>query len=130
MPEPFVGEVRVFAGNFAPAGWAFCNGQLLQISTNTALFSLLGTNYGGNGLSSFALPDLRGRLPIHPGQGPGLSLRTLGELGGSETQTLTTSQIPSHAHTMGASTANGVSDSPAGNVPASREFSNGRMRKL
>jgi len=118
MPSPFVGEVRAFAGNFAPLGWALCNGQLLSISQNTALFSLLGTTYGGNGQTTFALPDLRGRVPIQPGQGPGLSDRQLGEVGGAENQTLTPAQIPAHGHGFAASTANGLSDSPTGGVPA------------
>src|ERR671935_1303851 len=82
MADPFVAEIRIFPFNFAPKGWAFCNGQLLPLSQNTALFSLLGTTYGGNGLSNFALPDLQGRAPMHPGQGPGLSLHDLGETGG------------------------------------------------
>jgi microcystin-dependent protein len=114
----FVGEVRVFAGNFPPSGWAFCNGQLLPISQNTALFSLLGTYYGGDGLSTFALPDLRGRVPIHPGQGPGLTHRTLGETGGTETHVLTMAEMPAHTHTVAASSANGAADSPAGRVMA------------
>jgi len=118
MSQPFVGEVRIFAGNFAPLGWALCNGQILAIAQNTALFSLLGTTYGGNGQSTFALPDLRGRVPIQPGQGPGLSSRDLGESGGTESETLLTSEIPSHTHALGVSTANGVSDSPTGRVPA------------
>ena len=100
MADAFVAEIRIFAGNFAPRGWAFCNGQLLPISQNTALFSLLGTTYGGDGKSTFALPDLQGRLPMHPGQGPGLSLHDLGETGGSETVTLLQSEIPSHTHTL------------------------------
>lgn len=118
MPEPFLGEIQIFAGNFAPVGWAFCNGQVLPISQNTALFSLLGTTYGGNGQSTFALPDLRGCVPIQPGQGPGLSMRMLGERGGVERVTLGTSQMPSHAHTLGASAGNGTSDAAAGNVAA------------
>lgn len=114
----FVGEVRAFAGTFAPNGWAFCNGQLLPISQNTALFSLLGTTYGGDGMSTFALPDLRGRVPIHPGQGPGLTNRVLGEVGGSETHALTTAEIPPHTHTVAASSANGAADNPAGRLMA------------
>lgn len=100
MADPFVAEIRIFPFNFAPKGWAFCDGQLLPLSQNTALFSLLGTTYGGNGKSNFALPDLQGRAPMHPGQGPGLSLHDLGETGGSETVTLLESEIPSHAHTL------------------------------
>jgi microcystin-dependent protein len=96
--DPFVAEIRIFPFNFAPKGWAWCDGQLLPLSQNTALFSLLGTTYGGNGKSNFALPDLQGAAPMHPGQGPGLSLHDLGETGGSETVTLLESEIPSHSH--------------------------------
>ena len=103
MADPFVAEIRVFPFNFAPKGWAWCDGQLLPLSQNTALFSLLGTTYGGNGKSNFALPDLQGRAPMHPGQGPGLSLHDLGETGGSETVSLLESEIPSHAHALRAS---------------------------
>jgi microcystin-dependent protein len=101
--DPFVAEIRIFPFNFAPKGWAWCDGQLLPLSQNTALFSLLGTTYGGDGKSNFALPDLQGRGPMHPGQGPGLSLHVLGETGGSETVTLLESEIPSHSHTLRAS---------------------------
>ncbi|MGB0101952.1 MAG: tail fiber protein [Nocardioides sp.] len=104
MADPFVAEIRVFPFNFAPRGWARCDGQLLPLSQNPALFSLLGTTYGGNGASTFALPDLRGRAPMHPGQGPGLSRRSLGEDGGSETVTLGESEIPSHTHALLADT--------------------------
>lgn len=100
MADPFVAEIRIFPFNFAPKGWAWCDGQLLPLSQNTALFSLLGTTYGGNGKSNFALPDLQGRAPMHPGQGPGLSLHDLGETGGSETVTLLESEIPSHSHQL------------------------------
>jgi microcystin-dependent protein len=100
MADPFVAEIRIFPFNFAPRGWAWCDGQLLPLSQNTALFSLLGTTYGGNGKSNFALPDLQGRAPMHPGQGPGLSLHDLGESGGSETVSLLESEIPSHSHTL------------------------------
>ena len=103
MADPFVAEIRIFPFNFAPKGWAWCDGQLLPLSQNTALFSLLGTTYGGNGKSNFALPDLQGNAPMHPGQGPGLSLHDLGETGGSETVSLLESEIPSHAHTLRAS---------------------------
>lgn len=99
MADPFVAEIRIFPFNFAPRGWAWCDGQLLPLSQNTALFSLLGTTYGGNGKSNFALPDLQGCAPMHPGQGPGLSLHDLGETGGSDTVTLLESEIPSHNHT-------------------------------
>jgi microcystin-dependent protein len=102
--DPFVAEIRIFPFNFAPKGWAWCNGQLLPISQNTALFSLLGTTYGGDGKSNFALPDLQGRAPMHPGQGPGLSLHNLGEEGGSDTVTLLASEMPSHPHTLRANT--------------------------
>lgn len=98
MADPFVAEIRIFPFNFAPRGWAWCNGQLLPISQNTALFSLLGTTYGGDGKSTFALPNLQGSAPMHPGQGPGLSLHDLGETGGSETVTLLESEIPAHSH--------------------------------
>lgn len=100
MSSPFVAEIRIWACNFAPTGWAQCNGQLLPLSQNTALFSLLGTTYGGNGASTFALPDLTGRIPMHPGQGPGLSLHDLGEQGGSDTVTLLQSEMPAHAHAL------------------------------
>jgi len=98
MADPFVAEIRIFPFNFPAKGWAWCDGQLLPLSQNTALFSLLGTTYGGDGKSNFALPDLQGRVPMHPGQGPGLSLHDLGEQGGSETVTLLESEIPSHSH--------------------------------
>jgi microcystin-dependent protein len=98
MADPFVAEIRIFPFNFPPKGWAFCNGQLLPLAQNTALFSLLGTTYGGDGKSTFGLPDLRGAVPMHPGQGPGLSLYDLGEQGGSDTVTLLQSEIPAHAH--------------------------------
>lgn len=100
MADPFVAEIRAFGFNFAPQGWAFCHGQLLPLSQNTALFSLLGTTYGGNGMNNFALPDLQRRVAMHPGQGPGLSLHDLGETGGQETVTLLESEIPSHNHTI------------------------------
>jgi len=108
MADPFVAEIRIFPFNFAPKGWAWCDGQLLPLSQNTALFSLLGTTYGGNGKSNFALPDLQGRAPMHPGQGPGLSLHDLGEAGGSETVTLLESEIPAHSHSLTASNEDGT----------------------
>lgn len=111
MADPFVAEIRIFPFNFAPRGWAWCDGQLLPLSQNTALFSLLGTTYGGNGMSNFALPDLQGRAPMHPDQGPGLSLHDLGETGGSETVSLLESEIPAHSHTSRAS--NYPADYPA-----------------
>src|SRR5688572_28111237 len=98
--EPFLAEIRIFPYNFAPSGWAFCNGQLLPISQNTALFALLGTVYGGNGMSTFALPDMQGRVPMHPDQGSGLSMHQLGEMAGSDTVTLLESEMPAHNHTM------------------------------
>ncbi|GAB2881289.1 phage tail protein [Nocardioides pacificus] len=103
MADPFVAEIRLFPFNFAPKGWAWCDGQVLPISQNTALFSLLGTTYGGDGKSNFALPDLRGRLAMHPGQGPGLSSYDLGETGGTETVALLNSEIPHHTHSVLAS---------------------------
>lgn len=116
MSEPFIAEIRMFGGNFAPRGWAFCQGQILSIAQNTALFALLGTTYGGNGQTTFALPDLRGRVPIQPGQGPGLSPHTLGEMSGSETVTLTQQQMPLHNHLMGTSSSDGNDSIPANNT--------------
>jgi microcystin-dependent protein len=120
MSDPFVAEIKMFGGNFAPTGWAFCDGQLLPISQNTALFSLLGTYYGGDGKSTFALPDLRGRVPLQHGQGPGLSNRDQGETGGAETVTLTPTEIPAHTHSFALPTtdANATSDDPQGRLPA------------
>jgi len=112
VADPFVAEIRIFPFNFAPKGWAWCDGQLLPLSQNTALFSLLGTTYGGDGKSNFALPDLQGRTPMHPGQGPGLSLHDLGEQGGSETVTLLESEIPSHSHTFNGSTQLALQNDP------------------
>jgi len=100
MSEPFIAEIRIFAGNFAPRGWAFCDGQLLPISQNTALFSLIGTTYGGDGRTTTALPNLKGRAPMHPGTGPGLTSRRLGEKAGVETVTLTSAQMASHRHSV------------------------------
>lgn len=113
MAQPYVGEIRMFAGNFAPAGWMFCDGQLLPISENETLFQLIGTTYGGDGQSTFALPDLRGRLPVHFGNG-----FVLAETGGAEEITLTVNQIPAHNHPFGANDASGSGTSPAGSVPA------------
>lgn len=113
MAQPYVGEIRIFAGNFAPAGWMFCEGQLLPISEYETLFNLIGTTYGGDGQSTFALPDLRGRLPLHQGAG-----FTLAETGGAETITLTSPQIPAHTHPLLASQGTGDQVSPAGNLPA------------
>jgi microcystin-dependent protein len=105
MTEPFVAEIRIFAGNFAPRGWALCNGQLMPISQNTALFSLVGTTYGGDGRTTFALPDLQGRAPMFWGQGPGLTGRVIGESSGSQAVTLLQSEMPSHSHALMASTS-------------------------
>ena len=100
MSDPFVAEIRIFPFNFPPTGWAFCQGQLMPLSQNTALFSLLGTTYGGDGKSTFALPDMQGNAPMQPGQGQGLSLRDLGQVGGSETVTLLVSEMPFHTHSL------------------------------
>lgn len=129
MADPFVAEIRIFPFNFAPTGWAMCNGQLLPISQNTALFSLLGTTYGGNGQSTFALPDLQGNTAMHPGQGSGLSLRDLGETGGVQTVTLLLSEIASHSHTFGgAVNANGNSQTPTGNIWAQAQFNRAALQ--
>jgi microcystin-dependent protein len=123
MSAPFVGEIRIFAGNFPPRNWAFCNGQLLAISQNTALFSLLGTTYGGNGTSNFALPNLQGCAPMHAGQGPGLTDRVLGELSGSPTVTLLTTEVPQHSHTYTAgSGSRGNVAAITGNVNSDAAF--------
>jgi len=113
MSEPFIAEIRIFAGNFAPRSWAFCDGQLLPIAQNTALFSLIGTTYGGDGRTTTALPNLEGRAAMHPGRGPGLTARRLGEKVGTETVTLSEAQIPSHSHTARAATANSSADTPS-----------------
>jgi microcystin-dependent protein len=122
MADPFVAEIRIFGFNFAPKGWAFCDGQLLPLSQNTALFSLLGTTYGGNGKSNFALPDLQGRTPMQPGQGAGMSQRFLGETSGSETVTLLESEIPVHTHAMMARGAPGATTDPQGAAPANMSW--------
>ncbi len=119
MADPFIGEIRMFAGTFAPQGWALCQGQLLAISENDALFSLLGTIYGGDGQTTFALPDLRGRIPIHYGSGPGLSAHPIGSKAGSEQVTLTVAQLPSHTHDpQNATNSAGTTPAPVGGVPA------------
>jgi microcystin-dependent protein len=119
MADPFVAEIRIFPFNFAPKGWAFCDGQILPLSQNTALFSLLGTTYGGDGKSNFALPNMQGNAPMHPGQGPGLSLHDLGETGGSQTVSLLESEIPSHSHSLNAVGGfNGTNNDPTNEVPA------------
>jgi microcystin-dependent protein len=116
--DPLLASIVLFAGNFAPRGWLFCEGQILSISQNTALFSLLGTTYGGNGQTTFALPDLRGRVPIHPGTGPGLSNYVLGEMAGTENTTLLIGNMPAHNHTLNAVSDAGDTSAPAGALPA------------
>lgn len=113
MSEPFLGEIRIFPYNFAPRGWAFCNGQLLPISQNTALFSLVGTTYGGDGRTTFGLPDLQGRVPLHPGRGPGLTERRLGEKGGQSQVDLSLAQMAAHSHVIRASQGLGDQSDPA-----------------
>jgi microcystin-dependent protein len=120
MADPFVAEIRIFPFNFAPKGWAFCDGQLMPLSQNTALFSLLGTTYGGNGQSNFALPDLQGRAPMHPGQGPGLSLHDLGETGGSDFVTVLVSEMPLHSHGLMANAVVGDTNAPSPSVSLTR----------
>jgi microcystin-dependent protein len=115
VADPFIGEIRLFAGTFAPRGWAFCDGTLLKIAQNTALFSILGTTYGGDGAETFALPDLRGRAALHQGHGPGLSNRPLGHRRGTETATLQIDQIPAHDHFLRASSQPATTGSPANN---------------
>ena len=112
MSDPFVAEIKIFAGNFAPRGWAFCNGQLLPIAQNTALFSLIGTIYGGDGRSTTGLPNLQNRAPMHPGHGPGLTPRTLGERSGTDMVTLSTSNMPPHTHTLSGSTSPASTNAP------------------
>lgn len=114
MAEPFIGEIRLFGGNFAPKGWALCNGGLLAIAQNQALFAILGTTYGGNGTTTFALPDMRGRFPMAPGQGPGLAPHTLGEVSGTPQVTLISTQMPAHTHPLMASMQEGNAESPEG----------------
>jgi microcystin-dependent protein len=119
MSEPFIAEIRIFAGNFAPRGWAFCDGQTLQVAQNTALFSLVGTTYGGDGRTTFGIPDLKGRAPMHPGNGPGLASRRLGERGGAETATLTSeAQIGAHSHVQQATGAPAQVKTPGANLLA------------
>ena len=126
MAEPFIGEIRIFAGNFAPRGWMFCEGQLLSIAQNTPLLSLMGTTYGGNGQSTFGLPDLRGRIPVHAGAGPGLAGVALGQVAGTEEVTLVAAELPQHTHPLGASTQAAATGLPAGNVVAD-STSNGAL---
>jgi microcystin-dependent protein len=120
MTDPFVAEIRLFPFNFPPKGWAWCDGQIMPIAQNTALFSLLGTTYGGDGRTTFALPNLQGRVPLHEGHGPGLSQRFLGESGGSDTVTLLESEMPAHAHALTASAAAGYARSPSGELFANQ----------
>jgi microcystin-dependent protein len=116
VSSPYIGEIRIFAGNFAPQGWMFCEGQLLPIAQYDTLFNLIGTTYGGDGQTTFALPDLRGRVPVHAGQGSGLSPRNLADRGGEETVTLTLNQVPLHTHAAQASSAAATSTNPSGAV--------------
>lgn len=118
MSEPFIGEIKMFAGNFAPRNWAFCDGQLLAVSQNDALFSLFGTIYGGDGRTTFGLPDMRGRIPIHIGSGPGLSARNIGSKGGREMVTMSANQVATHNHAFQASTDFAGDTSPSGNTLA------------
>lgn len=118
MSEPFLGQILIFGFNFPPRGWAACNGQILPIAQNTALFSLLGTTYGGNGQTTFGLPNLQSRVPLHFGQGPGLSNYDLGQAAGTETVTLLQTQMPAHGHLAGVSQAAGTTTRPSGKVPA------------
>lgn len=129
MATPYVGEIRLFAGNFAPAGWALCDGSVLSIAENEVLFNLIGTTYGGDGQTTFALPDMRGRVPLHQGSGPGLSPRTIGQLAGVEQVTLAPGQMPSHNHllnatTTAASAANGVGGSLTGTAVSTNFYGN------
>lgn len=130
MSDQFVAEIRMFGCNFAPKYWAFCNGQLLPISQNTALFSLLGTVYGGNGVSTFALPNLQGSVPVQQGQGPGLSNWDLGQQSGSDTVTLIASEMPSHTHALQASATDATTPNPAGNRIGQGKYNSGAQRGL
>jgi microcystin-dependent protein len=112
MSDPFIAEIRIFAGNFAPRGWAFCDGQLLQIAQNTAVFAIVGTIYGGDGRTTLGLPNLKGRAPMHPGNGPGLTPRRIGNVGGIETVPLTVNQIPNHTHTAQVTSQPGNEEDP------------------
>lgn len=124
MATPFIGQISIFAGNFAPRGWAFCSGQLLAIAQNTALFSILGTTYGGNGQTTFALPDLRGRVPISAGQGPGLSPYQLGQIAGAENTTLLVNNLPAHSHGIAASSGDQTTNRPTnGYLAAGNRYS-------
>jgi microcystin-dependent protein len=127
MADPFVAEIRIFPFNFAPTGWAWCDGQLIPLRQNTALFSLLGTTYGGNGKDNFALPNLQGSAAMHPGQGNGLSLHDLGETGGTETITLLESEMPAHSHTLRADTADAGDTNDPGASSAFAQSANGTL---
>lgn len=118
MSEPFLGEIKMFAGSFAPRSWALCDGQLLAVAQNDALFSLLGTIYGGDGRTTFGLPDMRGRIPIHAGSGPGLTPRNIGSKSGTENETLVVNQLPNHTHTLQANTQAGAQGDAAGTTPS------------
>jgi microcystin-dependent protein len=126
MAEPFIGEIRMFGGNFAPSGWALCNGQLLSIAQNSALFSILGTSFGGNGQTTFGLPDLRGRVPIQQGQGLGLSPYNIGQQGGSEQVTLLQAQMPAHNHIVNATSDNASTDAASANLLATPSAGRGQ----
>jgi microcystin-dependent protein len=132
MSEPFIGQILYVGFNFAPRGWATCDGQLLSIAQNTALFSLLGTTYGGNGQTTFALPDLRSRVPVHQGQGPGLSPYVIGQQAGSESVTLTTGQLPAHTHTatLNAATNKATAQSPTAGALLAKSVDLGAVNAL
>jgi microcystin-dependent protein len=125
VSTPFIAEIRMFAGNFAPRGWAFCQGQILSIAQNTALFSLVGTTYGGNGQTTFALPDFRGRVPVGTGQGPGLPPVNLGQLSGEAAHTLTINELPAHNHSA---TANGVAGAGTTTSPSGATWASSSTR--
>jgi microcystin-dependent protein len=124
MAQPYIGEIRMFGGTFAPFGWSFCNGSIMSIAQNDALYTLIGTTYGGDGVQTFGLPDLQGRIPIHQGQGNGLSTYNLGQKGGSETVTLITSQLPSHPHTAMGSNTGSAANTPSNNTWGNSQIQN------
>ncbi len=126
MSEPFIGQIKLFAGDFAPRGYAFCDGQLLNIAPNTALFSILGTTYGGDGRTTFGLPDLRGRAPLHMGIGPGLTPRSLGQTGGVERETISEAELPAHPHQLKAVAGNATTQAPASNTSLANPATGGR----
>lgn len=127
MSDPFIGEIKIFAGNFAPYGWAFCNGQIMQVYQNTALFALIGNYYGGDGKTTFALPDFQGLAPMHQGAGPGLTPRRLAENGGNQNITLGQQQMPYHSHPLQCSSGNGASTNPQATVPAAIQGQRGQL---